>query len=161
MVLHLQISGTAFDKWKLQHVGKIGRHRYWTIAQVISYRVAREQLKYQARLDDMIQAGSDGDDLNPVIEKAKLDREKRIGQELANDEKMGNVFPTAAAGFVWAKAGAEMSAVLESLPAKLKRSMPKMTATQLNVIKKEIAKACNTAADVADKFDEFLEEYYT
>jgi phage terminase Nu1 subunit (DNA packaging protein) len=40
----------------------------------------------------------------------------------------------------------QIAAILETIPAKLKRALPNLTATDLNIIRKEIAKAQNAAA---------------
>lgn len=159
MAASLGISGSAFDKWNVQPIGKAGRESFFTVQDVLQNRLDNKTARLAAKnasLDD-----PDGEGLiNPALEKALFDREKRIGQELSNDKQKGNLFPLSAAGFVFARVGTEMAAVLESLPSKIKRVMPKMTATHLNEVKKEIAKARNSCADIPDRLDEFLDEYY-
>jgi len=158
MVASLGISGAAFDKWKVQPIERIGREAFFTVQDVLKNRMDHKLAQLESRktpIDD-----ADGEKINPLLEKSKLDREKRIGQELKNDTTKGNLFPLSAGRYVFSRIGAEMAAVLESLPAKIKRVMPKVTATQINEVKKEIAKARNSCVDIPDRLDEFLEEYY-
>lgn len=159
MAKSLGITGQGFDQWKVKPIAKIGREKFYTAGDVLANRLAHHLGKMQAKFEAV--EYEEGESLSPVKEKAMLDREKRIGQELLNDKMKGDVFPVVAAEFVFSKMGAEIAAILESLPAKIKRLMPKMTATQINVVKKEIAKARNSAVDINDKFDDFLEEHYS
>jgi len=158
MAASLSISGAAFDKWKVQPVARIGREAFFTVADVVENRVSHKL--EQAESKNQISAQDDDDELNPLRERVLLDREKRIGQELSNDKEKGNLFPISAGSFVMARVGAEMSAVLDSLTSKIKRVMPKMTATQMNEVRKEIAKAKNSCADIPGRLDEFIEEHY-
>jgi len=156
----LQITGQSFDAWKVQPKGKFGREIFFDLSEVIANRVAHKEAQIKIKYGAVADTEDQGLKLNPIDEQAKLNREKRIGQQLANDQKMGNVFPIVAAEYVFSRMGAEIAAILESLPAKIKRTMPKMTATTVNEIKKEIAKARNSAVSVNEKFDEFLEDHY-
>lgn len=97
--------------------------------------------------------------LDPIQEKAHLDRERRIHQTLVTEVKLGEVLPIELIGFVMAGMGAEIAAILESLPAKIKKLHPKLTASTIHMIKKEIVKARNAAVNVADRVDEFVDEY--
>jgi phage terminase Nu1 subunit (DNA packaging protein) len=44
--------------------------------------------------------------------------------------------------------GSQISAILETIPAKLKRSVPTLTYTDLEIVRKEIIKTQNAAARV-------------
>jgi phage terminase Nu1 subunit (DNA packaging protein) len=157
-VASLGITRQSFDAWKVQPVAKIGRETFFTMQDVVAARVAHAIEKTQAQYSvDEDELGG----LNPIAEKAKLDRQKRIGQELANEKARGSLFPVVAAEYIFAQIGAEIAAILDTLPAKIKKSLPKTTRTQLYHVEKEITKARNTAADVADRLDEFIEEHYT
>ena len=159
MVALLQITGQSFDAWNVQSVGKIGKNKYFTLQDVIENRKALLAKKLEAKFLALVPDEEEA--LNPIAEKSKLDQAKRIGQEINNKKAVGDVFPIEAGGFVFARIGAEIAAILESLPAKIKRLMPTMTATQLDMVKLEIAKARNSAVSVNERFDEFIEEHYT
>jgi phage terminase Nu1 subunit (DNA packaging protein) len=163
MAASLGISGAAFDKWKVQPIARIGREAFFTVEDVLANRINHKTAQLQAKISEL-ETEDDGEEngkINPLLEKARLDREKRIGQELTNDLAKGNLFPITAAEHVFSRVGVEMASILESLPAKMKRIMPKMSATQLNEVKKEIAKARNSCVGVADRLDEFIEEHYS
>ena len=113
--------------------------------------------KYKDELAEVTESTIQG---NPIEEKMLLDRSRRVGQELQNEVKRGNLFPTVAGQYVISRMGVEIAAILETLPAKITRRAPKMTASQLDNIREEISKARNIAADVHERFDEFLEEHY-
>ena len=154
-----EISVVGFDKWEVEPVAKIGRETFYLASHVAANRTEKQTRALKSKIERLEGSGGDEESLDPQKEKTLLDREKRIGQELTNDKNRGDSFPTKLAGYVMSTICSEMVAVLESLPAKLKRVMPKMTATQMTLIKKEIAKCRNSAADVEEKLDDIIEQY--
>lgn len=135
-------------------IPKSGRGRYPLIGAVKGYVGYLQTL----RLSNEPIVPSDKD-LDPVQEKARLDRERRIYQAVVTEMKLGELIPIELIGFVMARVGAEIAAILESLPAKVKKNYPKMTAAQVNVIKKEIAKARNSVVNIHERVDEFIDEF--
>lgn len=156
MCTSLRVTPQAFDKWKIKPIAKSGRENFYIVKDVVDNRSNRKLELYILTHPEPVEDTG----LNPVTEKALLDRSRREGQDLVNERRRSEVFPIEIAEFVFSKMGAEISAILESLPAKIKRLLPTTTATQMDAIRKEIAKARNTAADVNDHFDEYLEEYF-
>lgn len=180
----LEITVVAFDRWGVAPVARVGRELFFTIPAVLKNRTThileqhKKELKeihirhieemeqmtceFEAKLlaKSLEDLSADADEeLNPVVEKALLDRARRQGQEIANEVKLGRLFPTEIAGFVIARMGVEIAAILESLPGKIKRQLPMMTATDVHMVQVEIAKCRNAAANVHELFDEFIGEY--
>lgn len=156
------ITPEGFDKWRVQPRKKAGRERMYSGIDVLKNRK-----EAQTRADQKLTASSKPADLGvfdqgiPIVEKMLLDKSKRIGQELQNEIKLGNLIPTELARYVLAKVGAEIGAILDGLPSLIKRRAPKLTGTVTNQIKTEIVRTRNIAAEVHERVDEFIEEYYS
>lgn len=67
-------------------------------------------------------------------------KEQQLRGELAPVEEL-----TRALGLL----ASQVSAILETIPGKLKRSLPQLTATDLDIAKREIVKCLNACADIA------------
>jgi phage terminase Nu1 subunit (DNA packaging protein) len=162
-VSSLGISRQSFDAWKVQPVARIGREAFFTMEDVVAARVAhaieKTEAKYSVK-DSGLDDDSENGNLNPIVEKTKLDIQRRIGQELINQQTRGDLIPMIAIEFVMSKIGAEMAAIFDSLPAKIKKALPKTNRTQLDHVEKEITKARNIAANAAVSLSDFVEEHY-
>lgn len=135
-------------------IPKAGRGKYPLLGTVQGYVKFLQERALKAE-------GEETETFNVADEKAKLIQAKRIGQDLQNEKLKGNLFPLIAGEYLFSRIASEIAAVLDSLPAKIKRVAPKMTATQVDEVKKEIAKATNACANVVERLDEFLEEHYS
>lgn len=98
--------------------------------------------------------------IDPQLEQANYNRARREQQELQIAKARGEVFDIALAESLFARMGSEIAAILDALPAKLKRLSPSVTATNLDMMQREIARSRNAAADLVERFDDFVEEYY-
>lgn len=67
-------------------------------------------------------------------------KEQQLRNELAPIELLSSALATLAS---------QVSAILETIPGKLKRSLPQLTATDLDIAKREIVKCLNACADIA------------
>ena len=65
--------------------------------------------------------------------------------------------PVAVIEWVVGKAGAQIAAILDSLPLQLKKRNPKLTASNIDTIRREIAKAQKAAAQMSVDLDEYYE----
>ncbi len=90
-----------------------------------------------------------------IVDKNELDRARTENLEadtalkrLKEQELLGNLAPIAVLEWALSSACAQIGATLETLPAKLKRRLPQLNAADLEIIRKEIAKARNTAAAI-------------
>ncbi|EFT1619618.1 terminase, partial [Escherichia coli] len=53
----------------------------------------------------------------------------------------------------------QISSIMDSLPLTMQRGFPQMTPAMLDGLKKEVAKACNASATVADNLPKILADY--
>jgi phage terminase Nu1 subunit (DNA packaging protein) len=71
---------------------------------------------------------------------------------LKEQQILGELAPIAALEWALTSVCAQISAVLETLPAKLKRRLPQLTSADLHLVQTEIAKARNAAASATLNF---------
>lgn len=69
-------------------------------------------------------------------------------KRLKEQQLLGESAPIVALEWALSSACSQIAAVLETIPAKLKRRLPQLTTADLDIIRKEIAKARNSAAAV-------------
>lgn len=158
MVASCGITPTAFDKWGIEPVARIGRNVYFRVADVIANRLARQAM------NDAAKAGkkqADGDSTSLLVqgelEKVLLTREQRIGQELKNAQTRREVAPVAVIEWALSRIGGQIAAHLESIPLNVKKLNPSLPARAIEDVKREVVKAQNMAARVTVNLDEYYE----
>jgi terminase small subunit / prophage DNA-packing protein len=112
-----------------------GTHRDWLIA-------------YCKRLREMAAGRYSAGELDLTEERAKLARaqSERIEMELAI--KRGEIAPIDSLRDALIPVVSQVAAMLDAVPVKLKREAPHLTATDLEIVKREIANARNLMAEV-------------
>lgn len=108
-------------------------------AEVYQWGWRRELAKLQTE-------ASDNEFIDYQLEKARLTRAQADRVELRNDELRGELARIDVLKFALGQIGSQVAAQLDTLPAKLKRAVPKLTSTEIQLIKKVITKCQNTAA---------------
>ena len=146
------ISVQAFSQWGVPKAGAIGREVFYTVDDVIENRIAKARERWEAS-----QPPPSPEDLQADKERTLLVREQRIGQELKNAQTRRELAPVALIDWTLSKVGAQISAILESIPLKVKKMLPRLTATEVEHIKRELVKAQNAAARVTVDLDEYYE----
>lgn len=148
------VSLTGFDKWDIEPVAKIGRNTYYRVADVLDNRKARWSATLAVK-----QASEQAPELPSVVEaereKMLLTREQRIGQELKNAQTRRELAPVKLLEWVIGKVGGQISAHLESVPLLVKKRVPRLSASEIEVIKREIIKAQNMASRMTLDLDEY------
>lgn len=76
-----------------------------------------------------------------------LEADTRL-KELREAQLRNELAPVETLTWALSNLGSQISAILETIPAKLKRQVPTLTATDLDLIRKEIIKTQNAAARV-------------
>lgn len=91
-----------------------------------------------------------GELINPVLEKAKLDRERRISMELDNEQKQRNLIPRDEIKEVLAKGFVAIKAKIMSVPTKAVHSLPEnLTKRQLkDFLSNEMKNALRELAEI-------------
>jgi len=145
------ISVQAFQAWGVESAATIGTEVFYTVDDVIENRLARQAARQRAAEPE----GPADEDLDR--EKLRLTREQRIGQELKNAQTRRELAPIAVIEWTLGKVGAQIAAILESIPLKVKKVLPAMTATEIEHLKREVVKAQNAAARVTVDLDEYYD----
>lgn len=154
------VSITMFQRYGLEPVARRGRSTWYTKGQVLEWIEQRGHRKgYELGLRDGKQ--SLPDDAAQIMvgqEKARLDltREQAEGQRLKNAQMRRELAPVEMITFALGSLASQVSSILGTLPAKIKRSMPKLSAEEIRLIKTEIVKAQNACAkELQVEWDDF------
>jgi phage terminase Nu1 subunit (DNA packaging protein) len=76
-------------------------------------------------------------------------------KELREARERREVAPVALMQWTLAHAGAQIAALLETIPGQVKRALPSLGAAELEIIKRAVVSAQNTAAALALDFDDY------
>ena len=148
------ISVQAFQAWNVKHAAEHGREKFYTVDDVIENRVAHALRKAEAARPPTPELPSAAE---LEAENILLTRERRIAQELKNAQTRRELAPVALIDWTLSKVGGQIAAILESLPLKVKKLLPRLTATEVEHIKREVVKAQNAAARVTVDLDEYYD----
>lgn len=92
-------------------------------------------------------------DLDPAQEKAKLDRERRMGQRIKNLQALGEWAAIPLLTKTLAKASAAMASKLDALPGDLVKLVPDMPFEAVEAMRAAIAKARNDWVHDTEELD--------
>lgn len=88
-------------------------------------------------------------------ERAKLAAQQAENTFLKNAKLRRELAPIVVIEWVLGKIGGQISAILGSVPLKVKRRVPRLNSTEIEVIRGEIVKAQNACAKITVDLDEF------
>ena len=155
MAASLGISTQAFDNWRVDSCARIGRETFYTVDAVLQNRLAKQAERLANSPDEQdTQINRE----QAEREKTLLTREQRIGQELKNAQTRRELAPVSLITWTLSNVGAQISAILESIPLKVKKLLPKLNAADIDHITREILKAQNVAARVTVDLDEYYDQ---
>jgi len=120
-----------------------GRNRYFD---------SRDLLTFKLMQSDSARTSTDYD---LEEERARETKERADNLELKNAQLRRELIPVDLMSWTLGGLGSQISAILESIPVKLKRRMPKLGAAEVDIIKTEVAKCQNSCADLSVDFDEY------
>lgn len=152
MAKSCKVGATAFDKWGVEPVQRIGREAFYDVASVVSNRVENE-------LSKIMDHGGDIDDAELLKARVRLTNAQADAQELKNARETGEVIDTAFASYALAKLAAEIGSIMDSLPLTINRKFPDMEPRYSNAIKVEVNRAVSRASAIADLIPEMAERY--
>ncbi|EIV2909705.1 terminase small subunit [Citrobacter braakii] len=152
MAKSCKVGVTAFDKWGVEPVQRIGREAFYDVASVVSNRVENE-------LSKIMDQGGDIDDAELLKARIRLTNAQADAQELKNARETGEVIDTAFASYALAKLAAEIGSIMDSLPLTINRKFPDMEPRYSNAIKIEVNRAVSRASTIADLIPEMAERY--
>lgn len=105
-------------------------------------------LAYCKRLREMAAGRYSASDLDLTEERARLARAQHERIEMDNAVRRGELAPIDTLRDAIIPAMTQISALMDAIPVKLKREAPHLTASDLEIVKREIANAMNLAAQV-------------
>lgn len=152
MAKSCKVGVTAFDKWGIEPIQRIGREAFYDVASVVSNRVENELSKIMDQVGDI-------DDAELLKARIRLTNAQADAQELKNARETGEVIDTAFATYALAKLAAEIGSIMDSLPLTINRNFPDMETRYSNAIKVEVNRAVSRASTVADLIPEMAERY--
>lgn len=152
MAKSCKVGVTAFDKWGIVPVQRVGREAFYDVASVVQNRVENE-------LGKIVKQDGDIDDAELLKARIRLTNAQADAQELKNARETGEVIDTAFATYALSKLAGEVGAIMDSLPLAISRQFPGIEARYLNAIKKEVSKALNCASRLADEIPEMTKDY--
>ena len=97
--------------------------------------------------------GSDFSDGDLRNEKLRLTRAQADNMEIKNEIARGEVAPIELLTHAISNGATQIAAILGSAPLNIKRQIPKLSANEIETIKREIVKAQNAAAHITIDFD--------
>ena len=149
MIRSLNISKQAFAKWNVPHVAIVGKRRYYTAELVLQNRLANHETKSKKLMDRK--------EAVEQLDAAKLAevQERTENIALKNAVLKRENAPIAMLEWIVGQLGSQISATLESIPIKLKRRCPHLKTTDLQMVKEEIVKCQNIAAEVHVDLDAY------
>ena len=83
-----------------------------------------------------------------AIHRAEKEKHLATLRRLEAEEREGNLMPVDTLRDVMANVAAQIGAIMDAIPVKLKREAPHLTATDIEIVKREIAAAMNAASRV-------------
>jgi phage terminase Nu1 subunit (DNA packaging protein) len=102
--------------------------------------------------------GGEGEVVDYEYERARLTREQADSQALKNAQLRKELAPVTVIEWTLGKVGAQISAILDQIPLKVKRRVPRLSSAEAEIIKREVIKAQNMAAKVTVDIDEYLDD---
>ena len=141
----LGISTQAFDKWGVDPVGKVGRETFFLVANLVDNRLEYHNQKHPTRKFDPKEF---------VAQRTRLTKAQADAQEMKNAVMRRELAPVELLEMALATMSAQVSSILQSIPARVKKRVPSLTATQLGHISREITKAQNAASKAELPWDD-------
>lgn len=97
-------------------------------------------------------------DIEAKRENLRLVKARADAQELKNLQDKQQLLPVKILQEVLAKSAAQVASILDTLPSKIKRAQPSLTNSEMDIIKAEVVRAQNIAAQSGDALEDYLME---
>lgn len=155
MAESLGISTTAFDKWGVEPVAKIGRESFYDTRSVLDNRLQHQGGKQQpgdAEKDPLIE-------YKLAVERLRLTKEQADAQAMRNQVKAKKLVPVDFCLFALGRLSAMLGSTLDTVHAKVKRKCPDIEVRHLEAVQREVAVTRNEAVNLADSLPDLLDEY--
>ena len=152
MAQSCRVSATAFDKWGVTPVERKGREAFYDVASVIDNRVNNA-------ISHLTNDKGEIDDDELLRVRIRLLTAQAEAQELKNERDRGDVIDTEFCMYALSKLASQISSIMDSLPLTMQWNFPQIPPAMLDGLKREVVKACNASARVADNLPQILADY--
>ncbi|WP_445005471.1 terminase small subunit [Halomonas mongoliensis] len=162
MAASLGISVTAFDKWGIEPVARIGREVFFDVRSVLDAKLSEAEAKQQQHQPGEI----DGEVIDPLMsyrkdqEDLRLTRARAESQELKNDRDARRVVPVEFAIYALSGTASQIATIFDTLPLTIRRKHPELAQRYLQSFDREVTKARNVAAELPEKLPTLLDGYW-
>ncbi|WP_249923962.1 terminase small subunit, partial [Escherichia coli] len=129
-----------------------GREAFYDVASVIDNRVNNA-------ISHLTNDKGEIDDDELLRVRIRLLTAQSEAQELKNERERGDVIDTGFCLYALSKLASQISSIMDSLPLTMQRNFPQMPPAMLHGLKREVVKACNASARVADNLPRILADY--
>ena len=153
MARSCNITRQTFSRWNVPQVAKIGRYVFYTAADVLDTRLAH----HEALLKKATSIANQNLSRTEREEKLRLVTAQAEGQEIKNAQLREELAPVDLLRWVLGKVGGQVSAIFDALPMHLKNRNPKLTASNIEMIQRDVAKVQNLAAQMTVDLDEYYQ----
>lgn len=145
MAKSLGVTVSAFARWEVEPVARIGKHVYYDVRSVLDNRLEKAD-----------QSGTNSD---IEAERLRLTRAQAEGQEIKNELAKGKTAPVEIISLVLSKVAGEATGILDSLPLDIRRRHPELQTAVIESIKRQVVKSQNAIARTGDTLEHALEDY--
>lgn len=132
------------DPLPVSKIGRRGSSNEYDPQELIKWRIRQELKK--------LKVVSDGVILDADTEKARLTKEQADAAAMKNAVTRGELVPLSVLETALSDVSAQINSILDSLPLKIKKRAPALSASDIEAIRKEIVKAQNVSASVRPTF---------
>ena len=106
-------------------------------------------------LERLQRAAGTSDPIDYHQERARLTKAQADAVELKNSERRREVASVDLLTYALGKMCAQVVATLDALPGKLKRSLPALTASEIEIARREVATCLNAVSETEIDFDDY------
>lgn len=132
-------AGRAGSEYDLQDVIK------WHVDEQIRIRVGKP----------IVDDDGETEFIDKDAQQARLYREQADNMALKNAQMRRELAPIGMLQFVLSKAGSQIRAILEAIALKVKKRVPSLSASEIEIIQKEIVRAMNVISRLNIDIDEY------
>ena len=154
-----RVSVAMFARYEIPQHSKAGRQVFYRRDDILDFIAERERKKgYQDGFRDGKKAAPD--DVNDLLlrkEQAELalKQEQAETQRLKNEQTRRETARVDLLTFALGKVCAQIVATLDALPGHLKRSLPSLTASEIEIARREVAQCLNAVAEIDIDLDDY------
>ncbi len=133
----LGISGSAFDRWGVAPVGRIANEKFFTLKDVVGNRLSYYNLRKQKE-------PIEEDELR--FEQIRLTRENADAKAMDNEISRKEKLPAILLERALILHNLQVVSILQSIPGKIKKRIPHLTAKEMKILEREVKKIQNAAS---------------